>query len=274
MIAFAFHPGNVDWFLLPVSLVAAVLFHAGTNLVSEYFDYKKGVDRVDTFGSSRILVEELLSPKSVLIGGYVAFGIGFLLGLILVYFRGTPMLVIGIAGLLGGIFYTGNPIGYKYIALGDLLVFSLMGPLMVIGSYLALTGDYNTNVLLISLPVGFLVAAILHANNIRDIMHDTQAKVKTLANVFGLSAAKIEYYFLVLGAYISVILMVVFGILGWPSLIVLISLPPAIANMKLISKAEKDKPQDIAMADVKTAQHHMLFGLLLAIGLLIEGFIK
>jgi len=105
-------------------------------------------------------------------------------------------------------------------------------------------------------------------------MHDTQAKVKTLANVFRLSAAKIEYYFLVLGAYISVILMVIFGILDWPSLIVLISLPPAISNMKLISKAEKDKPQDIAMADVKTAQHHMLFGLLLAIGLLIEGFIK
>ena len=79
------------------------------------------------------------------------------------------------------LFYTGKPIGYKYIALGDFLVFTLMGPLMVIGSYYVLTGDYNTNVLYVSLPVGFLVAAILHANNLRGIVHDTQANVKTLA---------------------------------------------------------------------------------------------
>lgn len=34
-----------------------------------------------------------------------------------------------------------GPKGEKYLALGDVLVFSLMWPLSVIGAYVALTGE-------------------------------------------------------------------------------------------------------------------------------------
>ena len=60
------------------------------------------------------------------------------------------MLLIGVAGLLGGYLYTGGPKGYKYLALGDVLVFVLMGPLSVVGTYLALTGEVSLLVLLAS----------------------------------------------------------------------------------------------------------------------------
>ena len=93
------------------------------------------MDRPHTYGSSRVLVEGLLTPKEVLTGGIVLFAAGFALGLTMVFFRGAPVFWLGVVGLLGGYFYTGNPVGYKYIALGDFLVFTLMGPLMVIGSY-------------------------------------------------------------------------------------------------------------------------------------------
>ncbi|MFW5662892.1 MAG: prenyltransferase, partial [Bacteroidota bacterium] len=112
MFTLAYHEGPVMWWLFPIVLVASVLFHAATNLVSEYFDYKKGVDREETFGSSRVLVEKMMKPKSVLYGGIAAFALGFLLGLVLVYFRGTDMLLLGLIGLAGGFFYTGWPIGY------------------------------------------------------------------------------------------------------------------------------------------------------------------
>jgi 1,4-dihydroxy-2-naphthoate octaprenyltransferase len=269
MVALAYYPGEISWFLFPIALIAGVLFHAGTNLVSEYFDYKKGVDRVETYGSSRVLVEKLLDPKSVLIGGYVAFAVGFALGGILIYFRGLEMLMFGGIGLLGGYFYTGAPFGYKYVALGDFLVFTLMGPLMVIGTFFTLTGDFNINVLYISLPVGFLVAAILHANNLRDIMHDSQVKVKTVAILVGIKGSIAEYYFLVIGSFISVVIMTIFGVLSPWTLLVFISFPQALSNLKEIAKAEIDKPENIAMMDVKTAQHHMMFGLLLSIGLVL-----
>ncbi len=107
-----------------------------------------------------------------------------------------------------GFFYTARPVGYKYFALGDALVFTLMGPLMVIGSYFVLTGSYNHAVPIASLPVGCLVAAILHANNMRDIQHDCDAQVRTVANLLGHDRARFEYYALVGGAYVAVLGMI------------------------------------------------------------------
>lgn len=273
MFAFAHYDGEIMWALFPIVLIASVLLHSGTNLVSEYFDLKKGVDRAETFGSSKVLVENMISPKTILNIGYACFALGFLMGMILVYVHGLPILYLGLIGIAGGVFYTGKPIGYKYLALGDVLVFLLMGPLMVIGSYFCMTGVFDWKVALVSLPIGFLVAAILNANNIRDIMHDTEAKVKTLATVIGMSASKKEYYALVFGAYLSVILLVVGGILSFWTLLILISLPVALKNAKDISVAEVNNPQAVAIMDIKTAQLHMQFGLLLTIGLIITALV-
>lgn len=262
----------VLWELLPVVLLASVLLHAGTNFVSEYYDLKNGLDREETFGSSKVLVDNLMKPKEVLNYGYISFFLGFLLGMILVYYHGLPILALGLIGIAGGIFYTGKPIGYKYIALGDVLVFFLMGPLMVIGSYFSLTGHFDWNVAILSLPIGFLVTAILNANNIRDIMHDGEANIKTIATLIGIESSKKEYYFLIIGSYVSVILMSIFGIISYWSLLIFLSLPVALKNMKEISSAEVNSPQNIAMLDIKTAQLHTQFGLLLTVGILISYF--
>lgn len=266
---FVNYSGNIHWALLPVILLGGVLFHTGTNFVSEYFDYKKGVDRKDTFGSSRILVDGLLKPKEVLYGGYITFTVGFLLGLILVAYHGLPILYLGLAGLLGGIFYTGYPINYKYFALGDFGVFMLFGPLMMLGTFMGLTGEFSWEIMFISLPIGLLVAAILHANNIRDILYDSKARIKTMAILFGLQGAKVEYYVLVFGAYLSVIIMVLIQMVTPWALLVFLSIKPALDNIKLISKAKVEQPDLIMMTDVTTAQHQLLFGVFYAIGILI-----
>ncbi|PKL81239.1 MAG: 1,4-dihydroxy-2-naphthoate octaprenyltransferase [Ignavibacteriae bacterium HGW-Ignavibacteriae-4] len=273
MFALAYFEGEILWYLFPVILIASILLHAGTNLVSEYFDLKKGVDKKETFGSSKVLVEELLSPKTVLRAGYISFALGFLLGMILVYVHGLPILYLGLIGIAGGIFYTGKPIGYKYIAMGDILVFFLMGPFMVVGTFFSLTGVFDWNVAIVSLPIGFLVTAILNANNIRDIKHDTEAKVKTFATILGINAAKKEYYFLVFGAYLSVIIMVLTGLLHFWTLLIIISLPVALKNIKDISIAEVNNPEAVAMMDIRTAQLHMQFGLLLTIGLVLTAIL-
>ena len=261
------YEGVADWRLLPLVIVCSVLFHAATNVISDYFDFRKGVDQNYTFGSSRVLTDGLLDPKHLLVGGWLMFAAGCLLGLVLVAFRGVPMLTLGVVGLIGGYCYTGTPIGYKYLALGDLFVFILMGPLMVIGSYLALTGHYDVSVLYASLPVGCLVAAILNANNLRDIAHDAEAEVKTLAIALGHRAAKGEYVILIAGAYVAVAVMVLTGTVPRWSLLVLLSLPPAIGNMRAILRSREGEPEDIAMLDVRTAQHHLLFGLLYALAI-------
>ncbi|MBK9246879.1 MAG: prenyltransferase [Ignavibacteria bacterium] len=193
MLALSF-PGYVRWDLFPIVILCSLLIHAGTNLISDYYDFTKGVDKEGAFGGSGVLVGKLLQPKQLLMGGIICFSLCFLLGLIFVQVRGIGMLYLGLIGIIGGYLYCGG-IGYKYIALGDVLVFWLMGPLMVIGSYFVLTGTYNSTILLTSLPIGLLVTAILHANNLRDIKHDQAANVRTMASIMGLSGAKLNITF-------------------------------------------------------------------------------
>ena len=261
------------WYLMPFILISSVLLHAATNLVSDYYDFIKGVDTKDSFGGSGVLTEGLLEPKQVFKAGILFFALAFLFGLPIILARGELILVLGIVGILGGFFYSGWPIGYKYVALGNFFVFLLMGPLMVVGTFYSLTGYYSADVVYISLPIGFLVAGILQANNLRDIIHDRKANIKTFASVAGGGYAKAEYLFLIIGAYIVVIALVLMKILSPWSLLVLLSLPPAIKNMNQIKGVQVDDTAKIAMLDVQTAQLHMLFGLLLSASILLSKFI-
>ena len=261
------------WALFPLVVVASVLMHAGTNLVSEYFDLRKGVDRAETYGSSRVLVEGLLAPRAVLAAGGVAFAAAVAAGAVLTVFCGWPVLYLALIGLAGGFFYTGWPIGYKYVALGDVLVFILMGPLMVLGSHFVLTGRFTWTALLVSLPVGCLVAAILSGNNLRDIRHDREAKIRTLESLLGLAGAKAVYVTLVVGAHAGVVAMVLAGTVSPWAMLVFLGAYPAARNTRAILAARADSSAEIATIDVRTAQHHLLFGALLSAGLLLGALL-
>lgn len=255
------------WWLLPLAILAAEFLHAGTNMVSDYFDYVNHVDRDYRYVSSRVIVEGWLSPGAVFRGGMILLAASAGLGLIFIAVRGWPILVVGVVGLLGGYFYTAKPVGLKYLALGDVSVFVLMGPLMVIGAFLVLVGEINHRVLFVSLPIGCLVTAILHANNTRDILHDRQTSVRTMANLLGHRGAQIEYVLLLVGAYgLTAFLIATKHVSIWASLVAL-SLPIAIRNLRIMGKSDPERPQSIAILDVQTAQLHLVFGILYVLGI-------
>ncbi|NPV05763.1 MAG: 1,4-dihydroxy-2-naphthoate octaprenyltransferase [Syntrophaceae bacterium] len=266
--------GPVDWPLFPLIVACSLLFHVGTNMVSDYFDYRRGVDRDETLGGSRVLFEGQITPKQLLTAGILLFAVGFSLGLLLVAVRGWPIFVLGVIGLLGGWFYTGGPVGYKYVALGDILVFILMGPLMVIGSYFALTGGFSLTVFYASLPVGCLVAAILHANNLRDIPYDAEANIRTMAMVLGVPAAKAVYAGLVAGAYLVVAVMVLAGLVTPLALVVSLTLPLAVRNVRAVAASVPGRPDSIATGDVMSAQLHLAFCTLFGLAIFAGTFLR
>ena len=79
------------------------------------------------------------------------------------------MAIFGIIGLLGGVGYTAPPLRLKYRGLGLPVVFVLMGPPMVEGAFYVVTGHVSLAAFAVSIPIGCLVAAILHGNEWRDI---------------------------------------------------------------------------------------------------------
>lgn len=260
---------EIAWWLVPFVAISLLLLHAGSNVISDYDDYRVGVDTADTLGGSRVLPQGLLAPKDMLRFGLTLFVVAVVIGLPIIYERGLVILWFGMLGLLGGFFYTGRPVGYKYLALGDFGIFMIYGPAIVAGTFFALTGTFSWTAVYISIPLGLLVTGILQANNLRDIIHDRQANIKTLATIYGEGFAKGEYIFLIVGAYLTVAVLVFTNILSWWSLIVFLSLPVALKNMNMIKGVKIEDTGKIAMLDALTAQLTLMFGVLLSISIVI-----
>jgi 1,4-dihydroxy-2-naphthoate polyprenyltransferase len=255
-----------SWFLFLLTLTGVVFAHASGNLLNDYFDVRSGVDTVEVSTAQyrpHPLAEGRLKPGDVLLEALVFLGIAASAGIYLAVTRGWMVLWISLAAAFALIFYTAPPFKYKYKALGEIAVFLMWGPLMVEGAYFVQAGNLNFNALLISLPLGILVALVLLANNIRDIRDDAKKGIKTVPILTGKKKGIWVYIVLVAAAYTSVILMSLLGPLNPWSLIVLVSVP---LFFKLLRQIIQNPPLD---ADARTAQLNTAFGILLLISIII-----
>jgi 1,4-dihydroxy-2-naphthoate octaprenyltransferase len=254
-----FHP-----LLFVLALIGSVAIHAGTNLVNDYFDHVKGTDSAESLGPSGVIQRGILSARAVLAGGIVAFAAGAAVGLIITAMTGWPVLALGVASVLAGYFYTASPFSLAYRGLGEVVVFVFMGPVIVVGAYYVQTQAWAWEPFVASVPVGLLVAAILHANNIRDIEGDRRNHKWTLAALAGRPLADYEYVALMLGGYAVIVAMTIAGAAPWPVLVTLLSLPLALRLIRFERMQQEPRGLNVVLA--QTAGMHMLFGALLAFG--------
>jgi len=264
---------DVAWPLLAPTLVAAIAVHAGTNLFNDTHDYCRGVDREGTLGGSGVLVSGALSPARTRLGALLCFALAAALGAWFIALRGWPLALIGVLGLAGGYAYTGGPIGYKYRALGDPLVFLLMGPLMVVGAGLVLTGTVHLPLLWIATPVGLLVMSILHANNLRDLGDDQRSGFHTIAMLLGPRQARRWYAVMVALAFVVTGLLVTIQMLPIWSVAVVLAVPAALKNIRRVLASGSDRRDGLADIDVQSAQTHALFGILLCLSLVMGALL-
>ena len=94
--------------------------------------------------------------------------------------------------------------------------------------------------------------------------------INSTATVLGHRWARFEYSILIIDAYVVTVGMIVFGVLPLWSLLTLLTIPPAIKNIKAALKSNVQNPDRIASLDVQTAQLHLLFGILLMISILLR----
>ena len=169
--------------------------------------------------------------------------------------------------MFAGWFYTAGPAAFAYIGLGEIVVFLFMGPVIVLGSYFVMTQQVALAPVLLSLPIGLLVAAILHANNMRDLELDASKGKRTLANILGRRASQWEYVSLVGGAYLLLLLLPPLGIGPWWLLLALFTLPAA---RRMIERARHETaPKALNPLVRGTATLHERFGWLMIVGLLV-----
>lgn len=248
------------------ALVAALLIQVGTNLANDYFDHQKGADTAERLGPTRVTSSGLLAPATVRNAMILCFALAALCGVYLISVGGWPILVIGVLSIAAGILYTGGPFPLGYNGLGDLFTFIFFGLVAVVGTDYLHSGAFRWVALLASLPVAMLVTAIIVVNNLRDAPTDRRAGKRTTAVIFGETFARSEYALLLIGAYLLLPVAWLWGGGSPVSLIAWLSLPLA---MNLLERVGKDTGKALNASLRGTARLHMLFGALLALGLLI-----
>lgn len=259
---------SVNWLIGLWTLVTIIVFHAAGNTWSDYFDFKKGVDREDTVGGTSITSGEFQACEiKKLATGLLTVAV--ISGLALAYCTGLPTLYFGLAGCVLTILY---PM-LKYHALGDLDIFLTYSVLPILGTSYVATGTIIDKVLWLVLPIGLITVGILHINNARDIEHDKRAGIHTFAMLVGKRASAIIYCLEVILPFIWVVGCIIYGSMPIWSLLVLIALKPAIDNAKKAILLPKGGMEVVTGVDEATAKLQLMFSLLLVVSLFIASLV-
>ena len=266
-----FRLGWLDLVAYALVVIGTILLHSSVNVLNDYYDTAFGVDRngaPTTKYRLHPIIHGLTSGDKLLAGGLASLAGGLAIAAYLVILGGPIVLALGAAGAFLAYAYTGPPFRLKYRALGEVAVFLAWGPLMALGTYIVLAhGLLDFGVMYASVPIGLLVAAVLLANNLRDVDFDRSVGVKTLATSFGVGRGMGIYAGLLFVAYIVHVTAVVIGLLPMTSLIALATLPKAARLVRTFSRRIPEA------SDPMTAQLVLLYGVLYAAGTAIGGIV-
>ena len=213
-------------------LLACLLIQAATNLFNEYYDYKHGLDKIDSEGISGSIVKGNLSPREVMIGALVLYALAFILGLILTFMTSLYVLLVGLVCMLAGYFYTGGKYPIAYSPFGEIVSGFFMGIIIISLSFYFQTGYVNADIIVVSLPLFIMIGAILLANNIRDLDNDKESGRRTYAILVGRNNAIKTMAISFIVVYLLNVLFIVTKYASWWNLLVFVTIPLAVKIIK------------------------------------------
>ena len=255
-------PGPLPWVILVLALLGVVLLHAAGNLLSDWYDYRSGVDNKDAFAVPNLVFGQF-QPKEYLVLSILLFTLGTIVGLVITALSGTGVLLVGIIGVaLTALYYF-----LKYHALGDLDIFIIFGCLTVLGLAYAVTGAWHPEMLVLSLPIGLITVSVLHANNTLDIPTDKAAGIKTFAMVIGEKPSTVLYRCYMVLPFLCVIAAVIALWLPPLALLCLLAGFKACRNFRQAAGYRTVGREAMKGLDFHSSQLQLQFSLLLAAGL-------
>ena len=262
-------PGGITWGLVIPVTAAALLFQMGTTLLAARQDFQWRIERSEALGASHVLAAGLLPTHQVLGMGICCLVLSVGLGFFLLGQQGLPLLLLGLVGVVGGLFYARWPLSLPYRELDEAILFLGLGPLLVVGVAYGLTGGYSHSYLLVSLPIGCLACAILHASHLRTLPDDAKANRRTLAVMLGWEPSRQLYYVLIGLAYPLTAVLILTSVLPGLAWLVFLSLPLALRCITSVWRATPMQTVDLGDVDRQTAQVHLAFGGLLIVSVLV-----
>jgi 1,4-dihydroxy-2-naphthoate octaprenyltransferase len=266
--------GTFQPMLFLLALSAIVCLHAGANMANDYFDHASGNDPLNTnptafSGGSRLIQQQLLSPRAVLTAALVALALGAAIGCVLVLLtKSVFILALGLAGLFGGYFYTAGPLRLGYRTAGELVIALLFGVLPVCGAYYLQTHRLAPAALWSGSLIGLLIFLVILVNEFPDADADRAAGKKTLVVLLGQKRAAHLYKTLLVAGYaLAGLSLFVLSDAAVAAALYLLTLPIALVALKQLNR---DIHTGGSTINRITILLHLAAGLMLTAGFLLS----
>ena len=245
-----------------LALGVALALQVGVNYANDYSDGVRGTD-LERVGPLRLTASGLAQPRHVKYAAFASFGVGAVLGCVLVLLTGHLWLLgVGVVAIASAWFYTGGQRPYGYRGFGEVGVFVFFGLVAVLGSTYVQIDRITWPAVAGAVGVGLIACALLMVNNLRDIPTDALVGKKTVAVRIGDHRARRVYVAMIvlpllLGAACAFVA-------PWSLLVLLLTLPVVLLSMTVLLGA-----RGIALVPVLagTGLVELGYGVLLGIGL-------
>jgi len=257
---------NFSWGIAILMLLSAFMIQIGANLINDAADAKTGADTKERVGFPRATQMGWLSYSEVHRAGLLCFAAAFVIGIPLIILGGWIIFILLLLSIASAYAYTAGPYPLAYNGLGELFVVLFFGFVCTSVPYYLQMGEFTDETWLAGAQTGLLATVLIAINNARDIAADRKAKKCTLAAQFGLLFAKLEVVFCL---FIPMLITPLWGFLGHPVAAFLpISLFPLAT---IIANGIMHNPPGKIYNNyfVLSALYHLVFGLLLTIGILL-----
>ena len=260
--------GRIDFGVMLLSMLGALLLQTGTNLDNDVSDFERGTDRAGRLGLPRATALGLLSARQVRGASRACFVVATAIGLMLAWRGGWPIFFAGVAAAAAAMAYSGGPRPISYTPFGDFVVWLFFGLVAVSGSYYLQTLAVSPGVLVAATMVGLPAAAVLVVNNYRDLEPDRAVGKRTLAVCLGRRFSRVQYAVLMLGPFVLLAALASQTRIGLALLVPLLALPTAIGLVRRFWRETPGPAFNAVLA--QTARFQVLFSVLLCVAILID----
>jgi 1,4-dihydroxy-2-naphthoate octaprenyltransferase len=251
------------------ALGVALFVQVATNYANDYSDGVRGTDAPGTrVGPPRLVGDGLATPGEVKRAMLVAFGLTALCGLPLVLWVDARLVLVGVASIAAGWFYTGGGRPYGYAGFGEVFVFVFFGLVATVGSAWVQTTELSWLAVGCGVAMGFLASSLLVVNNLRDIPGDRAVGKRTLAVRLGEVRTRWLYVALLVAAMVMV--PIVAGLGGrLLAALALVAVVPARAPVTAVLGGARGR--GLVPALTGTGRVQLVYGALMALGLYLSA---
>jgi 1,4-dihydroxy-2-naphthoate octaprenyltransferase len=281
----AWRDGYFSW--LPFLIVTFGLFiaHGANNLLNDYTDFSRGVD-LDYYFRTQYgvhpLVQDFWSKRKQLTWFFVSGALAVAAGIYALFYSNFSPVVIGLFafGAVTLLFYTWP---FKYLGIGELLIFLIWGPVLVVGVYVVLAKGWTDHAWLVALagvPFGLSVASINIGKHIDKMMDDKKKGIGTMPVRVGEKAARYINIAAIVIAYLVIAYLVFIPRYFTPvMLIVFLAVMRARVAIAVLAKPRPEGPPEgyefwPTWYSAFNFYHNRLFGGLLILGLIIDSSLR